>query len=87
VELDVPLYFGIRWLRVMFGLEFSKPDLLLLWDAIFGAGNHFALVDYIVAAMLMVIRNRRQYSKIHHTSQNESFFQVDKAISSLGALH
>lgn len=40
VELGVePQYFGLRWLRVLFGREFLLQDLLLVWDEIFSADN------------------------------------------------
>ncbi|KAH6762475.1 Ypt/Rab-GAP domain of gyp1p superfamily protein [Perilla frutescens var. hirtella] len=36
VELGVePQYFALRWLRVLFGREFSLEDLLVIWDEIF----------------------------------------------------
>ncbi|XWS52273.1 hypothetical protein CRYUN_Cryun11dG0054300 [Craigia yunnanensis] len=40
VELGVePQYFALRWLRVLFGREFSLQDLLVVWDEIFAADN------------------------------------------------
>lgn len=40
VELGVePQYFGLRWLRVLFGREFSLGDLLVVWDEIFASDN------------------------------------------------
>ncbi|KDP27459.1 hypothetical protein JCGZ_19820 [Jatropha curcas] len=40
VELGVePQYFALRWLRVLFGREFSLENLLLIWDEIFAADN------------------------------------------------
>ncbi|KAJ7558864.1 hypothetical protein O6H91_04G059300 [Diphasiastrum complanatum] len=40
VELGVePQFFALRWLRLLFGREFLLEDLLLVWDAIFGASN------------------------------------------------
>ncbi|XP_022753420.1 uncharacterized protein LOC111301755 isoform X2 [Durio zibethinus] len=40
VELGVePQYFALRWLRVLFGREFSLQDLLVVWDEIFIADN------------------------------------------------
>ncbi|CAN0910748.1 TBC1 domain family member 5 homolog A [Linum grandiflorum] len=40
VELGVePQYFSLRWLRVLFGREFTLEDLLLIWDEIFAADN------------------------------------------------
>ncbi|KAH6798962.1 hypothetical protein C2S51_035446 [Perilla frutescens var. frutescens] len=40
VELGVePQYFSLRWLRVLFGREFSLEDLLLIWDEIFVCDN------------------------------------------------
>ncbi|KAL6560145.1 hypothetical protein OROHE_006383 [Orobanche hederae] len=40
VDLGVePQYFALRWLRVLFGREFSLEDLLVVWDEIFACGN------------------------------------------------
>ncbi|CAK7345741.1 unnamed protein product [Dovyalis caffra] len=44
VELGVePQYFALRWLRVLFGREFSLENLLLIWDEIFAADNNIIL--------------------------------------------
>lgn len=41
VELGVePQYFALRWLRVLFGREFSLDHLLLIWDEIFAADGN-----------------------------------------------
>ncbi|KZV49007.1 hypothetical protein F511_09603 [Dorcoceras hygrometricum] len=40
VELGVePQYFTLRWLRVLFGREFSLKSLLVIWDEIFSREN------------------------------------------------
>ncbi|KAE8676629.1 Ypt/Rab-GAP domain of gyp1p superfamily protein isoform 3 [Hibiscus syriacus] len=40
VELGVePQYFALRWLRVLFGREFSLQNLLVIWDEIFSEDN------------------------------------------------
>ncbi|KAL6519280.1 hypothetical protein OROGR_018600 [Orobanche gracilis] len=40
VELGVePQYFSLRWLRVLFGREFSLENLLLIWDETFACDN------------------------------------------------
>lgn len=40
VELGVePQYFALRWLRVLFGREFSLANLLIIWDEIFISDN------------------------------------------------
>ncbi|XP_075502144.1 uncharacterized protein LOC142540112 [Primulina tabacum] len=40
VELGVePQYFALRWLRVLFGREFSLENLLVVWDEIFSREN------------------------------------------------
>ncbi|XP_062539539.1 TBC1 domain family member 5 isoform X2 [Armigeres subalbatus] len=63
LKLDIPLaLFGIRWLRLLFGREFSLQDLLLLWDAIFGDGEELSLINFIVVAMLIRIRDKLIYS-------------------------
>ncbi|WOL17391.1 hypothetical protein Cni_G26183 [Canna indica] len=46
VELGVePQYFAMRWLRVLFGREFSLQDLLIVWDEIFSFPNHTCFPD------------------------------------------
>ncbi|OAY31995.1 uncharacterized protein LOC110599663 isoform X2 [Manihot esculenta] len=41
VEIGVePQYFALRWLRVLFGREFSLENLLLIWDEIFAADKN-----------------------------------------------
>ncbi|KAF2317204.1 hypothetical protein GH714_016631 [Hevea brasiliensis] len=41
IELGVePQYFALRWLRVLFGREFSLENLLLIWDEIFAADKN-----------------------------------------------
>ncbi|KOM40748.1 hypothetical protein LR48_Vigan04g094600 [Vigna angularis] len=40
VDLGVePQYFAFRWLRVLFGREFSLSNLLIIWDEIFLSDN------------------------------------------------
>ncbi|KAF7837996.1 TBC1 domain family member 5 [Senna tora] len=40
VDLGVePQYFALRWLRVLFGREFSLDSLLIIWDEIFASDN------------------------------------------------
>ncbi|OIW07735.1 hypothetical protein TanjilG_11893 [Lupinus angustifolius] len=35
-----PQYFSLRWLRVLFGREFSLDNLLIIWDEIFASDNN-----------------------------------------------
>lgn len=40
VELEVePQYFYLRWLRVLFGREFTLDNLLVIWDEVFSSQN------------------------------------------------
>ncbi|RDX76848.1 TBC1 domain family member 5-like A, partial [Mucuna pruriens] len=40
IDLGVePQYFALRWLRVLFGREFSLSNLLIVWDEIFLSDN------------------------------------------------
>lgn len=64
LKLDIPLaLFGIRWLRLLFGREFALQDLLLLWDAIFGEGEELSLINFVVVAMLIRIRDKCEYGR------------------------
>ncbi|XP_065215094.1 TBC1 domain family member 5 [Planococcus citri] len=59
IKLNIPFTaFGIRWLRLLYGREFPFRELLILWDAIFAVQPDFDLVDYIIIAMLIAIRDK-----------------------------
>ncbi|RXM29206.1 TBC1 domain family member 5 [Acipenser ruthenus] len=49
-----------RWVRLLFGREFSLQDLLVVWDALFADSITLDLVDYIFVAMLLYIRDACQ---------------------------
>lgn len=52
-----PQIYGIRWIRLLFGREFSLQDLLMVWDAIFSdIQPTFPMVDFLTVAMLSFIR-------------------------------
>ncbi|OZJ04100.1 hypothetical protein BZG36_02856 [Bifiguratus adelaidae] len=51
-----PQLYGIRWIRLLFGREFSMQHLLILWDGLFAEDSTLKLVDYIFIAMLLKIR-------------------------------
>lgn len=53
----IPQVFGLRWIRLLFGREFSLQDLLVLWDSIFADSESLDLVDYLFVAMLIHIRH------------------------------
>ncbi|XP_044305320.1 TBC1 domain family member 5 isoform X2 [Varanus komodoensis] len=52
-----PQIYGLRWVRLLFGREFSLQDLLVIWDALFADSITLDLVDYIFLAMLLYIRD------------------------------
>lgn len=52
-----PQIYGIRWVRLLFGREFSLQDLLVVWDALFADSITLDLVDYVFVAMLLYIRD------------------------------
>ena len=49
--------YGIRWLRLLFGREFSFRDTLLLWDTIFADSCPPSLCDQLVVALLVALRD------------------------------
>ncbi|KAA0710243.1 TBC1 domain family member 5 [Triplophysa tibetana] len=52
-----PQIYGIRWVRLLYGREFSLQDLLVVWDALFADSITLDLVDYVFVAMLLYIRD------------------------------
>ncbi|KAJ3231506.1 TBC1 domain, member 5 [Chytriomyces hyalinus] len=55
IRLEPQLY-GLRWIRLLFGREFSFHELLVLWDGIFADSLELTLVDWICASMLLLLR-------------------------------
>ncbi|KAF2805156.1 RabGAP/TBC [Mytilinidion resinicola] len=52
----VPQIFLMRWIRLLFGREFSFNEVLVMWDIIFAEDSSLELVDFICIAMLLRIR-------------------------------
>ncbi|PSN67896.1 RabGAP/TBC [Corynespora cassiicola Philippines] len=52
----VPQIFLLRWIRLLFGREFSLDSVLDMWDAIFAIDSTLELVDMISIAMLLRVR-------------------------------
>ncbi|WKY02749.1 hypothetical protein Q1695_016206 [Nippostrongylus brasiliensis] len=57
-NLDIPpQLYGIRWLRLLFGREFSIHDLLYVWDVLLSDRPIPRMVECIFVAMLEQIRH------------------------------
>ena len=52
----VPQVFLIRWIRLIFGREFTFEDLLTIWDVIFAEDPTLEIVDHLCLAMLLRMR-------------------------------
>ncbi|XP_047739687.1 TBC1 domain family member 5 [Hyalella azteca] len=60
-RLDIsPQVYAIRWLRLLFGREFSLAQLPLVWDAVFWCAScdDFPLADHIAIALLDTIKTQ-----------------------------
>ncbi|CAH0763620.1 unnamed protein product [Diatraea saccharalis] len=49
--------FGIRWLRLLFGREFTRGEIPHLWGFIFADGPSLPHIHFIIVAMLISLRN------------------------------
>lgn len=56
----LPQIFLIRWVRLLFGREFSFEDVLSLWDMLFAEDPGLDLVDLVAVSMLLRIRWQRE---------------------------
>ncbi|PYH95529.1 RabGAP/TBC [Aspergillus ellipticus CBS 707.79] len=52
----LPQIFLTRWMRLLFGREFSFQEVLVIWDRLFAEGLRTELIDFICVAMLLRIR-------------------------------
>ncbi|KAJ5492766.1 hypothetical protein N7539_001512 [Penicillium diatomitis] len=52
----LPQIFLTRWMRLLFGREFSFEEVLEMWDLLFAHGLRSDLVDFTCIAMLLRIR-------------------------------
>ncbi|KAJ3115886.1 TBC1 domain, member 5 [Phlyctochytrium bullatum] len=57
-----PQLYGLRWLRLLFGREFSLPEVLTLWDGLFADDPNLGLVDWVCVALLVFMRRDRSAS-------------------------
>jgi TBC1 domain family protein 5 len=55
-----------RWLRLIFTRELPFDIALRLWDGIFAQDPELGLLDFICIAMLLLIRNEREYILSDH---------------------
>ncbi|XP_057292918.1 TBC1 domain family member 5-like isoform X2 [Hydractinia symbiolongicarpus] len=66
-KIDItPQLYGIRWIRLLFGREFSLNRLLILWDALFADGMSLDLVDFVYLAMLINLRGVLLQNDFNH---------------------
>ena len=56
----LPQIFLIRWIRLLFGREFSFDEVLTLWDILFAEDPALDLVDLVCVSMLLRIRWQRK---------------------------
>lgn len=55
LEIEPQIYI-MRWLRLLFSREFSFNEIIELWTGLFAEDSELKLVEYIVVAMLLRIR-------------------------------
>lgn len=55
----LPQIFLLRWIRLLFGREFSMRDTLSVWDVLFAEKLSSSLVDMTCLAMILRIRWQR----------------------------
>ena len=56
----LPQIFLIRWIRLLFGREFSLDGVLSLWDLLFAEDPALDLIDLVCVSMLVRIRRQRE---------------------------
>lgn len=57
----LPQIFLLRWIRLLFGREFSLKDTLSVWDVLFAENLSLSLVDMTCLAMILRIRWQRTF--------------------------
>ncbi|RHZ49558.1 hypothetical protein Glove_519g19 [Diversispora epigaea] len=56
LEIEPQLY-GIRWVRLLFGREFTLEKVLILWDGMFAEDPTLRIVDFVCLTMMLLIRD------------------------------
>lgn len=57
ISLEIaPQIYVMRWLRMLFSREFSFNEIILLWTGLFAEDSELKLLEYVVVAMLLRIR-------------------------------
>lgn len=53
-----PEFYSFRWITVLLSQEFPLPDVIRLWDSLFGDPKRFEFLIFVCCAMLIVIREQ-----------------------------
>jgi hypothetical protein len=75
-----------RWLRLLFGREFTILDLLTIWDVIFADQSSQSMVNYVFVALLVQIRQLRLYGYEEIITIIHSFNSITCRLYDLHAL-
>jgi TBC1 domain family protein 5 len=51
-----PQLYALRWVRLLLSRELHIDDAVVLWDALFASDPNFSLLDHIIVAILVFIR-------------------------------
>ena len=51
-----PQFYAFRWILLLLSQEFSLPDLITLWDAVFSSKDRLDFVQYLCLVMLDFVR-------------------------------
>ena len=53
-----PRFYVLRWLSLLFSQEMELPDVLRLWDSLFGDPNRFEFLLFFAVAMIRTVRDQ-----------------------------
>jgi hypothetical protein len=79
-----PIYFSFRWLNLIFCQEYSMPNLVLVWDALFAHFEELCdYANYVAVAQVKMIRDgldAKDYVKTINTLQKSQIQDVKQLL-------
>lgn len=83
-----PRFYALRWLSLLFSQEFTLPDVLRLWDSLFGdekrANGEGDFLLFFACALVIMIRDSiidSDFGVVLHTLQNYPMEDISKVIA------
>ena len=51
-----PQFYALRWVMLLMCQDFDMPNCIRLWDTLFSDSNRYEFLNYVMAAIVLQVR-------------------------------